>query len=74
VTVIGYTSTLFGSTDAFFTTARIAAFAASYSWPPPSQFLLYVTVNCIAFVAITAEGFAADEDERRDAFFFARKF
>ena len=48
VTVIGYTSTRFGTTFAFFTTAKIAAFAASNSWPPPSQFLLYVTVNFIS--------------------------
>ena len=47
VTVIGYTSTRFGTTFAFFTTAKIAAFAASNSWPPPSQFLLYVMVNFI---------------------------
>ena len=45
VTVIGYLSTLFGTTFAFFTTAKMAAFAASNSWPPPSQFLLYVIVN-----------------------------
>ena len=47
VTVIGYLSTLFGTTFAFFTTAKMAAFAASNSWPPPSQFLLYVMVNFI---------------------------
>jgi hypothetical protein len=45
--VIGYLSTLFGTTFAFFTTAKMAAFAASNSWPPPSQFLLYVMVNFI---------------------------
>jgi hypothetical protein len=50
VTVIGYLSTLFGTTFAFFTTAKMAAFAASNSWPPPSQFLLYVMVNFIVSV------------------------
>jgi len=50
VTVIGYLSTLFGTTFAFFTTAKMAAFAASNSWPPPSQFLLYVMVNFIMSV------------------------
>ena len=48
VTVIGYASTRFGTTLAFFATAKMAAFAASNSWPPPSQFLLYVTVNFIS--------------------------
>jgi hypothetical protein len=48
--VIGYLSTLFGTTFAFFTTAKMAAFAASNSWPPPSQFLLYVMVNFIVSV------------------------
>jgi hypothetical protein len=55
VTVIGYTSTRFGTTFAFFTTAKIAAFAASNSWPPPSQFLLYVTVNFISPSSEAAE-------------------
>jgi len=53
--VIGYTSTRFGTTFAFFTTAKIAAFAASNSWPPPSQFLLYVTVNFISPSSEAAE-------------------
>ena len=56
VTVIGYASTRFGTTLAFFATAKMAAFAASNSWPPPSQFLLYVTVN-----------FISDGDEERAA-------
>ena len=46
--MIGYASTRFGTTLAFFATAKMAAFAASNSWPPPSQFLLYVTVNFIS--------------------------
>ena len=50
VTVIGYASTRFGTTLAFFATAKMAAFAASNSWPPPSQFLLYVMVNFIVSV------------------------
>jgi len=58
VTVIGYTSTRFGTTFAFFTTAKIAAFAASNSWPPPSQFLLYVTVNFISPSSEAAEAVA----------------
>ena len=52
VTVIGYASTRFGTTLAFFATAKMAAFAASNSWPPPSQFLLYVTVNFISDVVV----------------------
>ena len=58
VTVIGYLSTLFGTTFAFFTTAKMAAFAASNSWPPPSQFLLYVMVNFMSVL---------DSDDDADA-------
>ena len=60
VTVIGYLSTLFGTTFAFFTTAKMAAFAASNSWPPPSQFLLYVTVN---FMSLNPSDDDADDDD-----------
>ena len=60
VTVIGYLSTLFGTTFAFFTTAKMAAFAASNSWPPPSQFLLYVTVNFMSSLD-------SDDDDDDDA-------
>ena len=58
VTVIGYASTRFGTTLAFFATAKMAAFAASNSWPPPSQFLLYVTVNFMSVL---------DSDDDADA-------
>ena len=60
VTVIGYLSTLFGTTFAFFTTAKMAAFAASNSWPPPSQFLLYVMVNFMSSLD-------SDDDDADDA-------
>ena len=64
VTVIGYLSTLFGTTFAFFTTAKMAAFAASNSWPPPSQFLLYVMVNFMSLLDSDAD---ADDDDDEDA-------
>ena len=72
VTVIGYASTRFGTTLAFFATAKMAAFAASNSWPPPSQFLLYVTVNFIsdgdfeAAVVVTFLPPKAEDDDADD--------
>jgi len=43
----------------------MAAFAASNSWPPPSQFLLYVTVN---FMLLLLDSDAdADDDDDDDA-------
>ena len=67
VTVIGYASTRFGTTLAFFATAKMAAFAASNSWPPPSQFLLYVTVNFISdVVVVTFLPPKAEDDDADD--------
>ena len=51
----------------------MAAFAASNSWPPPSQFLLYVTVNFIsdgdfkaAVVVVTFLPPKAEDDDADD--------
>jgi len=42
----------------------MAAFAASNSWPPPSQFLLYVMVNFMSLLDSDAD---ADDDDDEDA-------